>query len=109
MLQKGSNSQKDVEQGLAEGEKCKPSDKEKCTAEEKCTPEEELSEYSHITIPLPGVGIDGKTANEASGKRDVPIHCAICLSDYEESEKVSWSSNCNCSHVFHEEVSVRKV
>mmetsp|Transcript_388 Transcript_388/g.641 ORF Transcript_388/g.641 Transcript_388/m.641 type:complete len:331 (-) Transcript_388:54-1046(-) len=36
-------------------------------------------------------------------KRSVPIFCAICLSEYEECDRVCWSSNIECSHVFHED------
>ena len=35
-------------------------------------------------------------------KRRVPIFCAICLSEYEKCDRVCWSSNNECSHVFHE-------
>jgi len=35
--------------------------------------------------------------------RSVPIFCAICLSEYEKSHRVCWSSNAECSHVFHED------
>ena len=35
-------------------------------------------------------------------KRSVPIFCAICLSEYEKCDRVCWSSNKECSHVFHE-------
>mmetsp|Transcript_2151 Transcript_2151/g.3325 ORF Transcript_2151/g.3325 Transcript_2151/m.3325 type:complete len:322 (+) Transcript_2151:222-1187(+) len=36
-------------------------------------------------------------------KRNVPIFCAICLSEYETCDRVCWSSNTECSHVFHED------
>ena len=35
-------------------------------------------------------------------KRSVPIFCAICLSEYEKCDRVCWSSNKECTHVFHE-------
>lgn len=35
--------------------------------------------------------------------RAVPIICAVCLSMYKISERVCWSSNSECTHVFHED------
>lgn len=32
-----------------------------------------------------------------------PNVCTICLMEYEPSERVSWSSNKECTHVFHED------
>jgi hypothetical protein len=40
---------------------------------------------------------------EPDAKRCVPIFCAICLSEYEKCDRVCWSSNAECSHVFHED------
>ena len=34
-------------------------------------------------------------------KREVPIFCAICLGEYETADRVCWSSNTECTHVFH--------
>eukprot|EP00956_Cyclotella_meneghiniana_P004528 scaffold5580_cov61-Cyclotella_meneghiniana.AAC.8 len=36
-------------------------------------------------------------------KRDVSLHCAICLMEYHVSERVCWASNPECTHVFHED------
>lgn len=35
-------------------------------------------------------------------KRAVPMFCAVCLAEYSVSERVTWASNKECSHVFHE-------
>eukprot|EP00573_Skeletonema_grethae_P008401 CAMPEP_0201696080 /NCGR_PEP_ID=MMETSP0578-20130828/7852_1 /ASSEMBLY_ACC=CAM_ASM_000663 /TAXON_ID=267565 /ORGANISM="Skeletonema grethea, Strain CCMP 1804" /LENGTH=255 /DNA_ID=CAMNT_0048182021 /DNA_START=36 /DNA_END=800 /DNA_ORIENTATION=+ len=37
-----------------------------------------------------------------SSTREVPNSCAICLTEYEVSDNVSWSANPQCPHVFHE-------
>ena len=52
-------------------------------------------------------GNDNKTEEQTvqyveTAKRDVSVHCAICLTEYEVSERISWSSNPECTHVFHE-------
>ena len=36
-------------------------------------------------------------------KRAVPIFCAVCLMEYSTNERISWSSNNECTHVFHED------
>ena len=40
-------------------------------------------------------------------ERAVPIFCAICLTKYEISDRVCWSSNSECSHMFHEDCMLR--
>lgn len=40
-------------------------------------------------------------------RRNCPIFCAICLSEFEASERISWSSNRDCTHVFHEDCIVQ--
>ena len=40
---------------------------------------------------------------EKGEKRNCPIFCAICLMEYELSDRVTWSSNASCTHVFHED------
>jgi len=40
---------------------------------------------------------------ESNNERVVPIFCAVCLMEYEVSERVCWSSNKECTHVFHED------
>lgn len=38
---------------------------------------------------------------QKNDRREVPIFCAVCLGEYETSERVCWSSNTECTHVFH--------
>ena len=46
---------------------------------------------------------EGNDPIHKSVKRAVPIFCAVCLMKYEISDRVCWSSNCECSHMFHED------
>lgn len=68
-----------------------------------------LEEYTHIVIPYPGVDTNGnktdscKGPNDSNETREVPIFCAICLSEYEVSDEVCWSSYSHCTHVFHKD------
>lgn len=36
-------------------------------------------------------------------RRKCHIYCAICLAEYEPNERVSWASNQDCTHAFHED------
>eukprot|EP00984_Skeletonema_dohrnii_P014521 scaffold6114_cov79-Skeletonema_dohrnii-CCMP3373.AAC.1 len=75
-------------------------------------------EYTHLSLPLPGSGCESNTDDKLDKSlpnqqqievvkkvenRSVPINCAICLSEYEKCDRVCWSSNTECSHVFHED------
>jgi len=46
-------------------------------------------------------------SNTTSKRRECSIFCAICLMEYEPSERISWSSNPDCTHVFHEDCIVQ--
>lgn len=46
-----------------------------------------------------GGGVSGDRA--PNDRRNVPRHCAICLGEYELNEEVTWSSNAQCTHIFH--------
>ncbi len=105
MLNKGGShdvDQQDIEHGLntsVESEQVVRSD------------EVLAEEYTHICMPCPGIGIDEiSTDDGARGvnsdhekKREVPIFCAVCLTEYEISDRICWSNNKKCTHVFHED------
>jgi len=44
---------------------------------------------------------------EKAERRRVPIFCAVCLEEFGDGERVTWSANADCSHVFHEDCIVR--
>mmetsp|Transcript_14562 Transcript_14562/g.26267 ORF Transcript_14562/g.26267 Transcript_14562/m.26267 type:complete len:495 (-) Transcript_14562:100-1584(-) len=52
---------------------------------------------------------DDNDANVRSSteRRNVPAFCAICLGEYSPSEPISWASNPDCTHVFHQECIVK--
>ncbi|KAK1743819.1 hypothetical protein QTG54_005416 [Skeletonema marinoi] len=75
-------------------------------------------EYTHLSLPLPGSGCASNTNDKPDKSlpnqqqmevvkkvenRSAAINCAICLSEYEKCDRVCWSSNTECSHVFHED------
>ena len=57
----------------------------------------EEGSYSHVLIPPP----TGYCDNDNKESRKAPMFCAVCLSEYEKGETVSWSMNEHCTHVFH--------
>ena len=69
----------------------------KCDDNENNTSEE----YTHIVIPRPGLCSNGEESVAIKMNREVPIFCAVCLSEYEVNDEISWSSNSECTHVFH--------
>ena len=44
-----------------------------------------------------------KEGTLVSELRAVPIFCAVCLMKHEITNRVCWSSNSECSHMFHED------
>lgn len=50
---------------------------------------------------------DTAEAQPECKRRDVSIFCAICLDGYEPSERVCYSSNSDCPHVYHEDCIVQ--
>jgi hypothetical protein len=63
---------------------------------------------SFITVPVAGQTwpLLATEANHAIGVgklRRVTNGCAVCLCEYEKGDRVTWASNSDCTHVFHEE------
>jgi hypothetical protein len=56
----------------------------------------EHDEDAHLFLRLP---VECKNGTQ----RSVDAHCAICVSEYEDGEKVVWSSCLECRHAFHYE------
>ena len=71
----------------------------------RSTPEEDSAsdQYTHIVIPRPGLCSNGEESVTIKMNREVPLFCAVCLSEYEVNDEISWSSNSECTHVFHRE------
>lgn len=45
----------------------------------------------------------GEVMGSAETRRDIPNGCAICLSEFEAGHRVTWASNGDCPHCFHEQ------
>lgn len=59
--------------------------------------------HQKISLPLPGqTTIDAEaTEGATSSRRMVTSGCAICLCIFDPDEKITWSANPDCPHVFH--------
>lgn len=59
--------------------------------------------HQKVYVPLPGhTAMDTEAMDGApSVRRMVNSGCAICLCHFEPEEKITWSANPNCSHIFH--------
>ncbi len=61
------------------------------------------AENGFIFVPLPGTKSHDDSLDDAEKpNRKVPNSCAICLSSFEPEDRVTWSSNKECTHVFHD-------
>jgi uncharacterized CHY-type Zn-finger protein len=45
--------------------------------------------------------------NNKLRRRQVPIFCSICLSEFDLSQQICWSSNTACTHVFHSDCMIQ--
>ena len=61
-----------------------------------------LNRRTVVTVPSAGNSIFSN-----GGKRQVSMVCPICLCAYEPEDRICWSSNPTCQHVFHEECIVK--
>ena len=59
----------------------------------------ESNKYTHVMIHQHH---HDSEEDKNSSTREVPNSCAICLTEYEVSDNISWSANPQCPHVFHE-------
>ena len=83
---------------IQQGNKCiNDKDEHIISTKEEDKPTEE-GRYSHVLIPPPTGYFDN---NDNKESRKAPMFCAVCLSEYEKGETISWSMNEHCTHVFH--------
>jgi Ring finger domain len=66
----------------------------------------EINDDCAIMIKVPLSGEPEPTEDEIDienvTERRVPAVCVICLSSFQSSDRIIWSSNVDCCHVFHE-------
>lgn len=48
-----------------------------------------------------------KTTRHTQRRRQVPIFCSICLSEFNLHQQICWSSNPECTHAFHSDCMVQ--
>jgi len=62
-----------------------------------------VKEVDVIDEPMKEVELSIPPVASKMIRRNCHIYCAICLAEYEPNERVSWSSNQDCTHTFHED------
>jgi hypothetical protein len=101
----------DIESALPtngmDGGKKKGSEKsegtDECSTDDVAVDDDPMDEFmgdseTNITIPIAGAEYHGEVCGN---DREVPNGCAICLCAFDEADKITWSSNASCNHVFH--------
>lgn len=68
-----------------------------------CEEDERGAEAGYLLIPVPCATSTDGTEADATTFRKTPNGCAVCLSHFEVDEKITWSSNAECKHIFHQE------
>lgn len=85
-IEVGSDNKLTTSDGISNGDKAQP-------------------QYTHIVVPSSGHKRYDKPGTDQNKKdedrREAPIFCAICLKEYKIQDEVSWSTNADCTHVFH--------
>lgn len=66
----------------------------------------EFVDDQKVYIPLSGTSLviqdtESKEESTSGSRRLVSNGCAICLSLFEQDDKITWSSNSKCTHVYH--------
>ncbi len=80
-----------------------------CSDNKKKMKKSSLSRKILVCISKVGQDINNEEKMNSTGGtfvselRAVPNFCAVCLMKYEISDRVCWSSNSECSHMFHED------
>lgn len=106
-----TDTNKDIESGFPENLVDTPlkdsTNKTSLKEEEGSNDELELDavdEYmgdSKTQITIPFAGETYLRSGYSNATRDVPNGCAICLSAFDLEDRIVWSSNAGCNHVFH--------
>lgn len=53
------------------------------------------------------IAIQQETSKHKRSRRQVPIFCSICLSEFDLHQHICWSSNSACTHVFHSDCMIQ--
>jgi hypothetical protein len=91
----------DMDAGKKDSEKSETTDD--CSTDDVVIDDDPMDEFmgdseTNITIPMAG---DEYREEVCENYREVPNGCAICLCSFDEDDRITWSSNASCNHVFH--------
>ena len=65
-----------------------------------------------LKVPCPGIKVRAEVVNndvaiDIGDARLIFPECSVCLNEFKVGERISWSREANCDHVFHEECILR--
>jgi len=102
-----SNYHNDVEAGLGNGNEIEKEQTEIANTASKIQDKHGKTSIRLLQLPLPGSkapsAADYPTAIETDDLRVIFPECSVCLNNFKVGERISWSPENDCDHVFHQD------